>query len=79
MVRVNPMTDAAAPDRSDTVVAPRGRSRARAFLSHIPATLTLSAAETFGDLLVNSTTLTNISLTGATSQNITLSGGGSSG
>jgi len=44
----------------------------------LPATLTLSVAETFGDLLVNSTTLTNISLTGGSSQNITLSGGGGS-
>ena len=42
----------------------------------LPATLTLSNAPTFGDLLINSTSLTNITLTGAAARNITLSGGG---
>ncbi|MEI8037128.1 MAG: autotransporter-associated beta strand repeat-containing protein, partial [Verrucomicrobiota bacterium] len=41
----------------------------------LPSALTLSSAVTYGDLLINSPTLTSISLTGATSQTITLSRG----
>ena len=44
----------------------------------LPAALTLSSAQTFGDLIINSTTLGTVSLTGTVSQNITLSGGGGS-
>ncbi|MEI8039365.1 MAG: hypothetical protein WCJ14_13340, partial [Verrucomicrobiota bacterium] len=39
----------------------------------LPSALTLSTAMTVSDLLINSPTLTSISLTGATSQAITLS------
>ena len=44
----------------------------------LPAGLTTANAATFGDMIINSSTLTTISLTGAASRNITLSGGGGS-
>jgi len=40
--------------------------------------LTLSTSQTFGDLLINNSSLASMSLTGATSRTITLSGGGGS-
>ncbi|MEI6655816.1 MAG: hypothetical protein WCP45_13715, partial [Verrucomicrobiota bacterium] len=41
----------------------------------LPSALTLSSAVTYGDLLINSSTLSSISLTGASNQTITLSRG----
>src|SRR5580698_5830584 len=44
----------------------------------LPSALTLSSSQTFGDLVINSNTLSSIGLTGGTSFNLTLSGGGGS-
>ena len=44
----------------------------------LPSVITTASAATFGDLLINSSTLTSVSLTGTTARIITLSGGGSS-
>ena len=44
----------------------------------LPAALTIDSNQTFGDLVINSVSLTSLTLTGSADRNITLSGGGGS-